>query len=984
MLEESLLSSRSMIDALKSDSEAETASFKDRDETRLAEIQTVKTKNTKLQAELSQTKKDAVGLRANLVDAAANSARLEGEIATKSHELKNFEHALRVKLDIIAEIETKLARGEEESCRRDREAEEKQRALTTDMAALVEEKDSAESEMRAQFTMAEQKISTLTKEIAEIRKRHDEESTAKQAQVDGLGLLIEEARNHNSDVSGKLDAMTILRDSAQAQLTAKSEEVVSLSLQIEFLESKMEKTEVENVKTCADFAEKVEQKGKENADLQAALDAWKSRFGESADELDKAVGETEIKLAKSIARENDLSKSVEELRAKIQTIESDLVTRDTILDEWRCRVGDDPATGELKISRLTGRLQEADEEMKKGADRLRKEEEKVVRLETKMKEDKNRQEETIYQAEAKIGGVKTQLDEKVLELSTAISDLTTTRSKVESLNNTLMDYTRKCVDSETRVLHLMGDLEERDAKIVEMQGTIDELRQAKAAMEKAYDEEVSSMTKSMEETSASHKEAENAVQIQLEEKQAELEKITITLTEVEEALRHKSNESEETKGSMTDLQERLKESFTQLELSEAEKEGALLDLGKLQLRFDEVENDLAKAKEEVERAESSRQALIADLDVKANELNDFKLELSKIQRMSDDLNESLRKENELKESMEVRLKSTEERLQMELEGERQRSVDAAKAADAQLVEKVAEIEALHRKIADAEEKMMDAISRAVALEEKCQSLEDEGRKEVDQLTASLRAEVAVVEHALRNEKEIVERQKIKLEATEKDGEQLRAELEAAQSAALGFKTAEEELKERTNEEIADLKEEVERARQLGVANDVNASDVLKQAELRFIREKAKMEERFVKEQAESENKFFNEKAELEECLRRMEDDFAVEKELLEATNSRHVVNLEKDKKKLDKKLAEVTKATDETIQSKDAELSLLKVSFYVKRGIHGWAFSGSRRIFVPDGINSVGDYNSSRVGVVCLCLSVCVPTFFHVSRLDNF
>ena len=45
--------------------------------------------------------------------------------------------------------------------------------------------------------------------------------------------------------------------------------------------------------------------------------------------------------------------------------------------------------------------------------------------------------------------------------------------------------------------------------------------------------------------------------------------------------------------------------------------------------------------------------------------------------------------------------------------------------------------------------------------------------------------------------------------------------------------------------------------------------------------------------------------------------------------------------------------------------------------------SGPSRVFVADGINSVGDYNSSPGGCrrrVC----VRVPTFFHVSRWDNF
>ena len=39
-------------------------------------------------------------------------------------------------------------------------------------------------------------------------------------------------------------------------------------------------------------------------------------------------------------------------------------------------------------------------------------------------------------------------------------------------------------------------------------------------------------------------------------------------------------------------------------------------------------------------------------------------------------------------------------------------------------------------------------------------------------------------------------------------------------------------------------------------------------------------------------------------------------------------------------------------------------------------------LFVADGINSVGDYNSSPGGCrLCVCLS---PPFFHVSQLDNF
>ena len=42
-------------------------------------------------------------------------------------------------------------------------------------------------------------------------------------------------------------------------------------------------------------------------------------------------------------------------------------------------------------------------------------------------------------------------------------------------------------------------------------------------------------------------------------------------------------------------------------------------------------------------------------------------------------------------------------------------------------------------------------------------------------------------------------------------------------------------------------------------------------------------------------------------------------------------------------------------------------------------------LFVADGINSVGDYNSSPGGCpLCVCVCVSVPTFFHVSRWDNF
>ena len=45
-------------------------------------------------------------------------------------------------------------------------------------------------------------------------------------------------------------------------------------------------------------------------------------------------------------------------------------------------------------------------------------------------------------------------------------------------------------------------------------------------------------------------------------------------------------------------------------------------------------------------------------------------------------------------------------------------------------------------------------------------------------------------------------------------------------------------------------------------------------------------------------------------------------------------------------------------------------------------------LFVPDGINFDGDYNSRWVGVVVVVVVVVVivvvPPFFLVSRLDNF
>jgi len=183
------------------------------------------------------------------------------------------------------------------------------------------------------------------------------------------------------------------------------------------------------------------------------------------------------------------------------------------------------------------------------------------------------------------------------------------------------------------------------------------------------------------------------------------------------------------------------------------------------------------------------------------------------------------------------------------------------------------------------------------LKEKSEAL-DEAKREISNLHEKMEA----AEQSLTREKNSAETQTTQLNKAIKEVENLRAELEAAQSAALSFKNAEEELREKAEEEIADLRAEVERSRLLGAASDQNASQALRSSEERFAKERAELEAR----------------------LKQMEDDHSIAKELLEATNERHVVNLEKDKKKLEKKLVDLAKAADEKVQNKDDELAALK------------------------------------------------------------
>jgi len=102
---------------------------------------------------------------------------------------------------------------------------------------------------------------------------------------------------------------------------------------------------------------------------------------------------------------------------------------------------------------------------------------------------------------------------------------------------------------------------------------------------------------------------------------------------------------------------------------------------------------------------------------------------------------------------------------------------------------------------------------------------------------------------------------------------LRRELEAWQSEAKAWKA------------------EAEALREAGSAGDKNAAEAKKDSEARL----AKAE------------------AEMEEGKRRLMDDFAVEKELMQETNTRMLLNLEKDKKKLEKKLSDLTKSSEERI-----------------------------------------------------------------------
>ena len=220
-----------------------------------------------------------------------------------------------------------------------------------------------------------------------------------------------------------------------------------------------------------------------------------------------------------------------------------------------------------------------------------------------------------------------------------------------------------------------------------------------------------------------------------------------------------------------------------------------------------------------------------------------------------------------------------------------------------------EMERTKENLEETKSKLSASEEERVLIEDEKISLAAEAetrRAEVNSLKAetdALKAEVGIVREEAK--------------ATSKNNESRQMEMEELRESLRGKEKELETLRAQREAEIREAKEtrkEKEEKLQEALASYEAGSKSIANEVADAVRVKEELEAQLVKEK---------ENYELRE--KKLNSDFEVEKELMAVSNSRMLLNLEKDKKKLEKKLGDVTKASEEKTKNFETEMAELKV-----------------------------------------------------------
>ena len=987
----------------------------------MSELQTAKAKTAKTQVDLSQSKKELGEAKTALVDASATAARLEGDLATKQHELKNYEHAVRVQVDRVEAAEKKLAEAAREAEMREGEAAAKIGELERNLTAVTEEKAAEAEAAERRSTLAEEKSLALQRELGESQRLRVEAESAAEARVEALNAAAVAAAEESKRLfDGKeaelVDSKRAHGEAMKASSAAAEAEVERLQVERSDFEINIEK---EKEETARQHAEEVSRSRREIDDLTRDLCEWRNRFGgeDAADAEARMTGNLKDAEKARLDAENSREAASTEMTAEIHRLDSDhRKAAEALRNELGAKSEevanlDQQLLGEREAAeRVSDELRERVAALVSEADAAliaRREAEALAARETEALKEAIRDSQRIV--EAKEAGIQS----LAVKLEVAESEAIAKRTEIDLLERRVSEDTANAEREMAELLLQHSDhVSSMGSEIDRLTLNVQRVKEESESLAGAHQISLDDFQKELDEKSAQvvdlnvlwqqKMEAAESAANELRERLASLDQ---NLVEAKADLAAKDAESAVAAKNAGILEKEMKALKTAVEDSRRLVEAKEAEIADSKSEADEERVKASAGSEEIARLNVEAVRVKADAEqeldecrrLHAAEVTDMRRETERLVLDSTTAQEaaSARMEEEMEKLASAHREATET-LQNELCAKseeiarlsdlRQRESETAQGAADGLREKLADAEgrvaaaeeerrtlrvASEAAAVDAEatERELDAVKREVAsLKDQSATLTALFQKESDESRAAAEESSALKEKLEAAESRLEAATTGAVEAEERSRRALEACKAGAEARSEAAMTGAVEAEERSRREFEAWKAEAEARLEAATTGAAEAEEKFKrkaealkseaealldaatsgavEMELRLQREleawKSEAEAWKVEAEALRESRSAGDKnaadakkdseallakteAEMEEGKRRLMDDFAVEKELMQETNTRMLLNLEKDKKKLEKKLSDLTKTNGEHKKTMEDESAQLKV-----------------------------------------------------------
>ena len=600
-------------------------------------LETANTANTELKEKLATANQKITDLESKITDLEGQVKDLTEKLNAKETEIKTLNDTITTLKEKIATLEAEKAKDKEayekEKANLEKQVQDAKDSLTTketELNSIKEELKTANNDLAAEKA----KTSGLTEQV----KAKDEKIADLEKQIADLKKKAEEAGNNNTTIIKEketiIEKLTSEKAELEKQLATEKAKNEMLEKQITDLNKKADKAseDLNNAKTkISDLEKQLAVEQEKNSKLTAEVEKLTKELNEKKTEvntLTDKVTELEKQVSEKTAQGVADKAEIERLKAELAELKNKLQTKSDEADKLSKEIvtlKETVKTLEGEKTELTNNVKRLEKEVAELKQTIKTSSDRIIELEKEnatLKADNKNLTDKVAELNKQVEDAKTEnttLKTKIDELNAKIAELEKTQCDVEELNKLKQEKAAleaKLEGKDELIQELRNQIAELKEKVKEIDTLKDKIKELEIKIVNLTNEnnklkedlntanaKIAELQKSLDDEKAKNE--------ALEKDKANLEKDKATLEKDKAGLQDALKKSEDEKAKLQGEKDALEEELNKL------KE----DLSKCPADQTEKVKELEKQISEKENQISEKIKDIAAKDAKITELS---------------------------------------------------------------------------------------------------------------------------------------------------------------------------------------------------------------------------------------------------------------------------------------------------------------------------------------------------------------------------